>query len=148
MNTIYSKLFILIIFHLDVILFIRCILLFFFASLYHCTALRCHCHKFVRPLIAGRNSFVAGQQTRDISVHQGCCRSTFEKSGNRNSDASKKIGKRKLEFRCLEKKPEIGKINNFFNVFFFQVFLILLISFQVFLILLISYPVEFSRRFF
>ena len=30
---------ILIIFHLDVILFVRCLLLFFFASLYHCMAL-------------------------------------------------------------------------------------------------------------
>ena len=33
---------IVIIFHLDVILFVRCLLLFFFASLYQCTALRCH----------------------------------------------------------------------------------------------------------
>ena len=33
---------IVIIFPLDVILFVRCLLLFFFAFLYHCTALRCH----------------------------------------------------------------------------------------------------------
>ena len=63
----FSVLIILIIFHLGVILFVRCLLLFFFASLYHCTALQCH--TFCRPSMVGRNSFVAGQQARDISVH-------------------------------------------------------------------------------
>ena len=52
-----------------------------------------------------------------ISLAQGCCRSTFEK-----------IGKRKSEFRCLEKKRKSEKLIIFLNVFF-QVFLILLIDF-------------------
>ena len=38
----YRLIGIVIIFHLDVILFVRCLLLFFFASLYQCTAFRCH----------------------------------------------------------------------------------------------------------